>query len=254
MKIVAISDTHTKHKKLRHVGGIPECDVLVHAGDFSWTGKFWEVRNFLDWFIKQPAKHKIIIAGNHEEPLDVTHPKHDATIASLPKLPAYREHGVHYLENSSIVIDGVKFYGTPWTPWFHDWGFNGIEGSDAPFRRHEGRMLVDVYGDIPADTNVLICHGPPYDILDMASRDDRCGSVEMRKLLESDKLAQLKLYLCGHIHEARGHDMACGGVNFCNVSSLGADYETVLPPVVIELDEDGFVDKVTGYDNETIQG
>lgn len=244
MKIVAISDTHTKHKHLRHVGGIPECDVLVHAGDFTWTGKFWEVRNFLDWFQKQPAKHKIIIAGNHEEPLDKTHKKYNVTIAGLVKM--YDD--IIYLENSAITIDGVKFYGTPWTPWFHDWGFNGIEGADAPFRRGGGRMLEDVYGDIPHDTNVLICHGPPYDIVDRATSDNRCGSVEMRKLLESDKLPTLNLYLCGHIHEARGYEIACGGVHICNVSSLGRDYKTVMPPVVIELDGNGFVDSVQGYE------
>lgn len=240
MKIVAISDTHTKHKKLT----IPECDVLVHAGDFSWTGDFFEVRDFRWWLADQPAACKVVIAGNHEETLDSTHSKFNPHIREI--LRGLDDSGIYYLENSDVVIDGIKFYGTPWTPWFHDWGFNGVEGADAPFRR--GRMLEEVYGDIPDDTNVLICHGPPYDILDRSDDNDRCGSTEMRKILESDKLADLCLYLCGHIHESRGHETACGGVNICNVSSLKRDYETVNPPVIITLDADGFVESVQGYE------
>ena len=246
MKIVAISDTHTKHKKLV----IPECDVLVCAGDFSWHGTYWETWRFLKWFGEQPAKHKIFISGNHEIGLDATKPesyrggKHGyvpGAHALARKTP-----GVIYLEDSEVVIDGIKFYGTPWTPFFYDWGFNG---SDGPTQLEGNRKLVDVYSKIPEDTNVLICHGPAYGILDKSlTGDTRCGSVEMRKILESDKLAQLRLYINGHIHEARGHEIACGNVNFCNVSTLGRDYETVSPPVIIDLDDNGFVDSVQGYE------
>lgn len=237
MKICVISDTHTKHQKLT----IPECDVLIHAGDFTWTGKYWEVMNFLRWFHDQPARHKIFIAGNHEETFDRTHPKFSPRIASLVTL--YDD--IIYLENQACEVDGIKFYGTPWTPWFYDWGFNGVEGGRPP---EEGKMLRDIYGHIPQDTNVLICHGPPYDILDKSNEGDRTGSVEMRKLLESDKFMDLRLYLCGHIHEARGHEIACGGVHICNVASLERDYEMTHPPVIIELDEDGFVKSVEGYE------
>lgn len=242
MKIVAISDTHTQHKLLT----IPECDVLVHAGDSTFTGDFFEVRDFVWWLKDQPARHKVVIAGNHEETFDSTHEKYDA--ARRDMLAKVNDDSIIYLENSAVEIDGIKFYGTPWTPWFYSWGFNGIEGADAPFRigANGNRMLEEVYGEIPNDTNVLICHGPPYGILDYAY-DGRQGSVTMRKVLESQRLLDLKLYLCGHIHESRGHEVGCGGVNFCNVSSLGRDYKTAFPPVVIELDEDGFVESVQGY-------
>ena len=240
VKIVAISDTHTKHKKLE----IPECDVLIHAGDFTWTGKYWEVNRFLMWMEKQPAKHKIVVAGNHEMSLDKTHEKFYPPTANL--MHVYRER-ITYLENSAVEIDGIKFYGTPWTPWFHDWGFNGVEGADAPFRRHENAMLSDIYGEIPMDTNVLICHGPPYDLVDKATDDHRCGSVEMRKIIEDPNRIDLRLYICGHIHEARGRDTT-GGVEVCNVSSLARDYETIGPPVVIEVDNQGFVESIQGYE------
>ncbi|MEE8113632.1 MAG: metallophosphatase domain-containing protein [Nitrososphaerales archaeon] len=240
MKIVAISDTHTKHKKIT----IPKCDVLVHAGDFSWKGTYWETFRFMKWLNEQPAKHKIVIAGNHELTLDASNRgRFDANIWAAMRGIS----DVHYLDNSSVTIDGIKFYGTPWTPFFYDWAFNGSEGADAPIRMEGNRDLVEVYGEIPEDTQVLICHGPPRGIVDMAY-DERAGSYEMRKLLESDKLALLRLYLCGHIHEGRGHEIACGNVNFCNVSSLGRDYSTAQTPVVIDLDEFGNVDSVQGYE------
>ena len=242
MKIVAISDTHTKHKKVT----IPECDVLIHAGDFTWKGTYWEIFRFMKWFAKQPAKHKIVIAGNHELTLDATKPGKFSQ-HNWDTMRSYADENVHYLEDSEVVIDGVKFYGTPWTPFFHDWAFNGSDGLTQP----DGtRKLVDVYSKIPEDTNVLICHGPTYDFVDKATDDNRCGSVEMRKILETDKLALLRLYISGHIHESRGHDIGCGGVHFCNVSTLGRDYETATPPVIIDLDENGQVDRIQGYNND----
>lgn len=244
LKIVALSDTHTKHGLLT----IPECDVLVHAGDFSFGGEFFEVRDFYYWLLNQPAKHKVLIAGNHEETFDSTHKSYNTSCRNI--IVKSNDDNIHYLENSSIEIDGIKFYGTPWTPWFHDWGFNGLEGADAPFRFGGGTLLEDVYGDIPNDIQVLICHGPPYGIHDLTlgSDNNRKGSIVMRKLLESNKFSRLKLYLCGHIHEARGHE-ECNGVHYCNVSSLGRDYKTVQQPVVINLDENGSVISIQGFDN-----
>lgn len=61
-KLVCISDTHNHHKKLI----IPECDVLIHCGDYSSKGHEWEIRDFYKWLDKQPAKHIISIQGNHE--------------------------------------------------------------------------------------------------------------------------------------------------------------------------------------------
>lgn len=247
MKIVAISDTHTRHDFIQ----IPECDVLVHAGDFSFNGKFFEVRDFLAWLQKQPAKHKVVIAGNHEETFDGSKLGGKFNPHCRNMLAECGDETIHYLENSSVTIDGIKFYGTPWTPFFYDWAFNGLEGSDAPFRFGTYPNLSDVYGEIPEDTNVLVCHGPPYGMVDRAYRgDDRCGSMEMRKILESNKLMQLQLYLCGHIHEARGHEIGFGNVHVCNVSSLGRDYKTAKPAVVIDLDEDGFVDSIQGYEDD----
>ncbi len=242
MKIVVISDTHTKHKRLT----IPECDVLIHCGDFTYYGKYWEVRKFCWWFEKQPGKHKIVVAGNHEQTFDYTHPQYNPAAKAI--LSRHVDDNIYYLEDKELIIDGIKFYGTPWTPWFFDWGFNGIIDRELPYTRGDVTSLSEIYAKIPEDVQVLICHGPPYDILDQSFTDDeRCGSVEMRKLT-SEKLSQLRLYLCGHIHEARGVEVADGGVTFVNASSLGRDYKTISPPVVIQLDENGWVESIEGIE------
>jgi len=66
MKIIAISDTHEQHRDLV----LPDGDVLVHAGDWTYKGAAPKIDDFLSWFAGQPHKHKVFIAGNHELTLD----------------------------------------------------------------------------------------------------------------------------------------------------------------------------------------
>jgi Icc-related predicted phosphoesterase len=233
LKIVAISDTHCAHAKVT----IPECDVLVHAGDFSWVGRFGEVCDFLSWLKQQPARHKVFVCGNHELSCDKYHRKYDPSIRDL--LVNTYDDSIHYLENKSITIDGVKFYGTPYTPWFHDWGFNGEESDTHPFSSSSLPKLRDVYGWIDDDTDVLICHGPAYGCADEGGNgnsDERLGSTDL--LRRTQQLKKLKLTICGHIHEARGLvRLLPDGKLYANVSTLDRDYKTARPPVVIEVNE-----------------
>src|SRR5258708_40180694 len=63
IRIICISDTHGQHSKL----GVPDGDVLIHAGDFMAFGDTpKEIVDFNQWLGKQPHRHKIVIAGNHD--------------------------------------------------------------------------------------------------------------------------------------------------------------------------------------------
>lgn len=62
MKIVCISDTHTRHQDV----DLPKGDILIHAGDISLVGIEYQVINFLEWFSKQEFKYKMFISGNHD--------------------------------------------------------------------------------------------------------------------------------------------------------------------------------------------
>lgn len=64
LRVVCISDTHGFHEKMVH--SIPDGDVLIHAGDFSNTGRMKGCSRFCEWFASMPHQHKILIAGNRK--------------------------------------------------------------------------------------------------------------------------------------------------------------------------------------------
>ena len=120
MRLVFISDTHNKHDLMKHP--IPDGDVLIHTGDFTNCSKISEpskiskelkqLEKFNQWFGSQMHQHKILIAGNHDRIMEDYLYKKEAR-ECLDKCI--------YLENEAVVIDNVKFYGSPITPWFYDW-------------------------------------------------------------------------------------------------------------------------------------
>lgn len=190
MKLVLISDTHGKHDAV----SVPDGDVLVHAGDMTMVGGKNEYRSFATWFAALPHRHKILIAGNHD--FNIGYFK----VECLP----YVEN-IHYLENESVTIRGIKFYGSPITPRFGQWAFMLPRDSEE---------IRDCWSQIPEDTDVLITHGPPYGILDQSiphySENVGCENLAERVL----KLPNLKMHFFGHIHGSYGinvRDSACFG-------------------------------------------
>jgi len=208
MKIVAASDIHNRFPGLR----LPPGDVLVIAGDSTGRGTLPEISLFARWMDDQDFTHKIIIAGNHDWAFETQN-----TLAR----DIFKKIGVHYLENSEVVIDGFKFWGSPWTPWFFDWAFN------SPSPEHIKRF----WDTIPADTDVLITHGPPHGILDRTKQGDLAGCRELGMALAR---VNPQIHLFGHIHEAYGtYDLGATKLYNCSVCSLS--YELRNKPWEIEL-------------------
>lgn len=197
MKILHLSDTHGCHRRLRD---LPEADVVVHSGDFTMTGSEAEAIDFMNWFCDLPYHHKIFICGNHDDCL------YGANIDGL-------DANVHYLCNSGIDIDGIKFYGVPM--------YMGDCVTDRQSRN---------YARIPDDTDVLITHSPAYGILDF---DDgiNYGSEE---LLDRLSTLNLKAHLFGHIHAQHGLTEQ-NGVIYSNGAIMNADYTNLSEPHVIKL-------------------
>jgi Icc-related predicted phosphoesterase len=207
-RIVAISDTHERH------GGIvlPEGDILVCAGDITTDGKPAAVAEFSAWFAAQPHRHKLLIAGNHDFLFE-----RDNSYARSLLGP-----GVIYLENSGCDIMGLKFWGSPVTPWFFDWAFNERRGADI-------RRFWDM---IPLDTNVLVTHGPPLGILDKNARGDDTGCEDLRRALER---IRPRLHIFGHIHEGYGIAEQ-DGMTLVNACQLDERYGLVNEPLVVTLE------------------
>jgi Icc-related predicted phosphoesterase len=134
-----------------------------------------------------------------------------------------------YLEDSSVVIDGLKIHGSPWTPRFFDWAFNA----------DRGRVIRKHWDKIPDDCACLITHGPPYGILDEAPRGVfGFENVGCQDLLDRIKqLPDLKLHAYGHIHREANDikTIVKGNTTFVNASTCDGAYLPVNPPVVIDL-------------------
>jgi calcineurin-like phosphoesterase family protein len=151
MRLVLISDTHDCHP------AVPEGDVLIHAGDFACGDDLASLRRDIAWLKSLPHRVKILVKGNHDLVLNC---RKDGAELLRP---------IHLLEDSSVEIDGINFYGVAW--------------KSAP--------------NIPAGTDVVISHEPCHGILDAGM-----GSPVLRRAVIS---ARPRLFVAGHVHGARGH-------------------------------------------------
>ena len=197
MRILHLSDTHGKHREL---ADMPPADVLVHSGDFTLAGGDGEALDFLEWLCDLPYKHKIFIAGNHDDCML------DATLEGLPD-------EVHYLCDSGITIDGVSFYGAPM--------FVTLAGEDLREIEH--------YEQIPDNADILITHRPPLGILDSID-----GQLHYGSSILLDKVYRIKpkMHLYGHVHAAYGTKEWRGTV-FSNAGVTDWKYDVRYPPQLL---------------------
>lgn len=219
MKIVAISDTHGKHWDVK----IPDGDWLIHCGDFSSNGRLSDTMDFLKWFNAHPHCRKIFIAGNHDWLLEKD--PYFSRIIQM-EFPA-----LTYLQDQSCELDGLKVHGSPISPRFFNWAFNRSRGEEI--RRH--------WDLIPEGTDVLITHGPPFQILDRAPRSFNpleqpprlsFEHVGCRDLLNRVVELDPKLHLFGHIHYDGGKSFAGKLTTFCNAAVVDENYNVANKPQV----------------------
>jgi len=208
-EITFISDTHGKHNQL--TPDLPGGWMIIHAGDVSNRGLVTEINEFTKWFSTLPYQHKIFIAGNHDFGFEQN--KEGIIIPD----------NVIYLEDSEVVIDGIKIYGSPWQPEFFDWAFN----------LKRGEPLIEKWNMIPMDTNILVTHGPAFGMLDNTIQGLRVGCEDLvRRVFDVNP----KIHVCGHIHYGYGMKKS-SDVNFINAASLGERYTYDHKPIVIDYDE-----------------
>lgn len=196
LKIVCISDTHNNHSKLV----LPEGDILIHAGDFTYTGKELEITNFANWIKTLNYKHKIVIAGNHEKSLD----------SNNLKIKQFLKDACTYLEHELVVVEGIKIFGTPFQPKFCNMAFN-----------RNKTQREELFSQIPSDIDILITHSPPHDILDTIYNGTQVGDLELRKELKTR--LKPKLHVFGHIHENNGV-LKIENTTYINAAICNLDY------------------------------
>jgi Icc-related predicted phosphoesterase len=189
MRIVCVSDTHGWHEFTE----VPDGDILVHAGDVCRYGGLEDVDEFNRWLGKLPHRHKVVICGNH-----------DWCFQEKPDEARARLTNAIYLQDSGCTIDGLTFYGSPWTPLFCDWSFMLSEPE-----------LAAKWALIPPGVDVLITHGPPFSFLDWTNRNEHAGSST---LLDRVHEVKPRFHVFGHIHEGAGRAEFAGTI-FLNAST-----------------------------------
>lgn len=191
MKICHISDTHKQHHNIKY--SKIKADFIIHSGDFTSSRNLEinekETYDFLEWFGSlKNFKYKILIAGNHDIYVDNIGKDNFKHVCHL--------YDIIYLEDELIVIDGIKIYGSPWSPTYGNFPF-----------QDEDLFLIDYWTYIPDDVNILITHTPPFEILDEVEyyhgpKDGHVGSCTLLKRVKA--LKELKAHCFGHIHDSPG--------------------------------------------------
>jgi Icc-related predicted phosphoesterase len=183
MKIVLLSDTHGSKPK-----GLPEADLLIHAGDWSGYGNYKETRDFINWM--QTIRHKfgkvICVPGNHDRWVEAN---------QAQAKQEFKDSNLELLIDEGTTASGAHIWGTPWSPIFSNWAFM----ADLAKRTAAFNM-------VPDDVSIMICHAPPKGYLDeLAFYSSEPGkNVGCEAYLEAILRIQPELAVCGHIHEGSG--------------------------------------------------
>lgn len=214
MKIVAISDIHISDAHQKREIDLPDGDLLIVAGDLTSTGTPAQLAAFNSYLEKHTSKfnHKpLVIAGNHDFALE-REPEEAIEILTA----------ADYMEDALVEIDGVRIWGSPWTPTFFDWAF----------MKDRGPEIRKMWVMIPENLDLLVTHGPPWGILDFCGSHAGCSDLLD---IVTNKLGKApRFHIFGHIHEGFGsHENE--KTQFLNVSVCDEKYHAVNKPTVIEL-------------------
>lgn len=169
-----------------------------------------EVENFNDWLGKLPHKHRVVVAGNH-----------DLLFESDPAGARSCLTNAVYLENTGVTLEGLRFWGCPVTPVLSHMAFAVERG--AASRKYWDR--------IPAGTDVLITHGPPFGTLD---KDEIGGShMGCQELTKAILRVKPRLHVFGHVHGGYGQEQGPNETVMVNCALLSGT--TLNLPIVVEL-------------------
>lgn len=207
MKVVIISDTHGRHEEL----GILRGDVLIHCGDVCLGFESFESElDAIDqWFSKQQFSAILCIGGNHDRPMQQR---------AVQKQPVFKN--AIYLQDEALEYGGFKFYGTPWVPDLYGWAYY-----------QEEEILAKKWEQIPSDTDILITHTPPHQILDRSRYSARhLGCFHLGERVEA---VQPRVHCFGHIHASYGQKKR-NGTTFINASIVSSGGMNL--PITVDLE------------------
>mmetsp|Transcript_17480 Transcript_17480/g.33136 ORF Transcript_17480/g.33136 Transcript_17480/m.33136 type:complete len:440 (+) Transcript_17480:109-1428(+) len=254
-RIACMSDTHGTHRKIF----IPQCDILIHAGDLTRFGECDIVKDLAEYFhelVQEKRVGKVIcIAGNHDlifEPETFANIKYwmrfndnrskqnsnvDSTsagkqdvkeneqddILNSDTIQHFQRSCIYLQDESHIHNHHIEFYGSPWTPVYgHGWAFT-----------KERQNIHEKWDGIPQSVDVLITHGPPLGRGDKVLwGGSRAGCANLLQQIQTRIHPRLCVF--GHIHEDASVTFD-GKTLYVNAANVSIRYRPQRPCVVIDL-------------------
>lgn len=231
IKIIAFSDNHGY---LPPKEDLPEGDILLICGDILplniqknlIKSAIWMCNQFLPWTQTLPYKYIVFIGGNHDFLLEKL--GHDL----MDTIDPYKEcENVFYLQDSFVILEGIKIYGTPYIKDLKNWAFYLSDNK-----------LLSRYQCIPDDTDILLTHMPP--------KVDMCGAVLQSNTFNylsdygSKELADvllerpnIKYHLFGHVHSGdHNGTINVNNTKLYNISIKDEDYKSNYKPLIINYE------------------
>ena len=198
---------------------IDPCDLLLIAGDLcpAYHNAYlsidlqasWLQKDFTSWLCGQPVKECVAIFGNHDWIGEIARHR-------IPIMPD----NFRYIQDESIKLFGLKIYGTAWSLPFNNWAFSLPE-----------KRLKIYWDNIPDTTDILLCHCPPYEIMDKTGSGSHIGS---KTLLTRVMEIKPKIVVFGHNHNGYGI-VEKNGIKFINCSLLNEEYKMTNKPIYQEI-------------------
>lgn len=202
MRLCHVSDTH---------GGFPRLhgkyDAVIHTGDFFPNSqhvmsgnKVQEAVYQMEWLKSNVSNLKaqlqghpfLFVLGNH----DFASPEMIEEFLKSENVAAIN------LTNKLVIHDMVAFYGFPYVP--------AIGGNHWNYEREQPEMMDEVDKMVEvlnrSYVDVLACHAPIYQCLDLSYGNQVLGSAVIANALDYKVSKEMmpSFYLHGHIHEAHG--------------------------------------------------
>lgn len=199
MKILATSDIHND---LRFCAEIVtkaienEVDVIVISGDLTNFGTQEElqlvVKN-LDCGIPY-----VFAGGNH-----------DSCIYSTKFAKFLKKYSNFFLlRDSYVTIDGVKFYGSPYTIRFKNWWFMEKESCMPKHLPKE-------------ECDIMICHQPiSHEKISYAETAFGFADLGCQAYNDFIEKSKIKHYITGHVHERGGGEALIGNTQVYNCAGV----------------------------------
>jgi len=234
VRVVCISDTHERHESVT----IPPCDVFIHTGDILFVSRkkslhcnLKKMEAFNLWLGALPATHKVVVAGNHDIPLEVLPRAHVTKLLS----------SAVYLCNQAVVVEGLRLFGTPYSS-----GRSANRAFQSKHYLQEARQELLKLHKSGSPVDLLLSHSDDMNPLDIAASsgsgasssgsgsnsDDGNGTQTIARMLP-------KVHVWGHHHNKQGSQwlqQAQQSVLSACAVIMTAEYEPVHPAMVIDFE------------------